>query len=170
MLRVSLQAAQEGPVTTAATLAADDPALADVEYTLVAPVRVSGRLNESGPGQWFWRAQLTTTVGTACRRCLSPVDVPVSADVNLLFTEDAGTDDPSAVIVPVGMAELDLLPAIRDELILAAPEFAVCREDCRGLCPRCGAELNAGPCACRSEPDLRWAALEALKRTDDESR
>jgi uncharacterized protein len=52
---------------------------------------------------------------------------------------------------------------IREELILAVPEYVLCREECRGLCPRCGKDLNEGPCACRPEPDPRWAALEALK-------
>jgi uncharacterized protein len=170
MFRVDLRAAQEGPVATAGRLAADDPALADTQLTLVAPVVVSGRLNESGPGQFFWRAKLTTTVATTCRRCLTPVEVPVTAEVNLLFTEDPDADDPATVIIEPNMARLDLRPAIREELILAAPEFALCREDCRGLCPRCGADLNAGPCTCRPEPDPRWAALEALKRNDDETR
>lgn len=168
MFRVDLRAAQEGPVATAGTLAADDPALADVEMTLVAPVTVAGRLNESGPGQWFWRARLDTAAGTTCRRCLVPVEAPIALEVNLLFTEDAAADDPSAVVIPAGLIELDLVPAIREELILAAPEYVLCRDDCRGLCPRCGADRNAGPCDCRSEPDPRWAALEALKRNDDD--
>ena len=53
--------------------------------------------------------------------------------------------------------------AIRDELILAAPRYLQCRDDCRGLCPRCGQDLNAGPCGCAPEPDPRWSALYALR-------
>lgn len=157
-------------MATAGTLAADDPALADVEPTLVAPVQVTGRLNAAGPGQWFWRGKIMTTVGTTCRRCLTSVRAPVAVAASVLFTEDAETDDPAAVPVPVGLAELDLVPQIREELILAAPEFVLCKDDCRGLCPTCGADLNAGPCDCRPARDPRWGALEALKRNDEESR
>lgn len=170
MFRVDLRAAQDGPVATAGTLAADDPALADVKPTLVAPVQVTGRVNASGPGQWFWRGKITTTVGTSCRRCLVPVSVPLAVEVGVLFTEDAEADDPAAVAVPVGLAELDLVPQVREELLLNAPEFALCKDDCRGLCSTCGADLNAGPCECRPARDPRWGALEALERQDEETR
>src|SRR5574341_1254798 len=58
---------------------------------------------------------------------------------------------------------VDLRPAVREELILAVPRFVECRADCRGLCPRCGKDLNAGPCGCPPATDLRWAALASLK-------
>src|SRR2546422_2859983 len=43
-------------------------------------------------------------------------------------------------------------PAVREELLLAVPQWVVCRDDCRGLCPRCGKDLNAGPCGCPAAP------------------
>jgi uncharacterized protein len=62
--------------------------------------------------------------------------------------------------------ELDLRPAIREQWILAAPTFALCREDCRGFCARCGADLNAGPHECvHEEADPRWEALRKLKES-----
>ena len=68
-----------------------------------------------------------------------------------------------------GARSLDLRPAVREEWLLAAPAFVLCREDCKGLCPRCGADLNEGPCSCtKTEIDPRWASLAALKgRLDD---
>jgi uncharacterized protein len=45
------------------------------------------------------------------------------------------------------------------------PHFVECRPDCKGLCPRCGANLNDGPCTCPPETDVRW---DALKRLSDE--
>jgi uncharacterized protein len=98
-----------------------------------------------------------------------PVVVDVDDPVRLLFTEDEDNDDPAAVILPPRAADIDLGDAIREALILAMPEYPLCREDCRGLCPRCGADLNQGPCACPPVPDPRWGALEAL-RNDEESR
>ena len=54
-------------------------------------------------------------------------------------------------------------PAVREQIMLAVPEFVICRETCRGLCPRCGTNLNESDCGC-SEPqvDGRWAALKRL--------
>lgn len=170
MLRVDLRAARDAPVRTDGTLAPTDPALQDVDFTLAGPVTVTGRVSESGPGQWFWRGRLEAAVRAQCRRCLTDVTQPVRAEVSLLFTEDAAADDPSMVPVEPGTTQLDLAPVIREELILAVPEFPVCRDDCRGLCPTCGADRNAGPCECRPEPDPRWTALEALRRDDDSPR
>jgi uncharacterized protein len=72
--------------------------------------------------------------------------------------------------VPPQATELELGEMVREELILAVPPYVLCREDCRGLCPQCGNDLNEGPCSCSPEPDPRWAKLEALKqqRPDEE--
>lgn len=171
MLRVDLRALAAGPLETDAVVQPDDPGLADLEFTPIEPVRVSGRLMATGPGSFYWEGRLLTRVRVACRRCLVPVEVVIDEGVDLLFTEDQGADDPSAVVIPPRSTELDLGETIREELILAAPEFALCREDCRGICPRCGKDLNDGPCGCPPERDRRWAALEALKpRAGDETR
>ncbi len=58
---------------------------------------------------------------------------------------------------------VDLTPEIRESIILGFPSYPVCRADCKGLCAHCGADLNAGPCACRPPPELRWGALDGLK-------
>ncbi len=60
--------------------------------------------------------------------------------------------------------ELDLEPLLYEQLVLALPGVWLCREDCKGLCPRCGIDLNRGSCGCeRNAKDPRFAALEALK-------
>jgi uncharacterized protein len=174
MLQVNLRAAADGPVETNAEIPAADPAFADLEIAPVRPVRVSGRLMASGPGSYYWEGRVRTAVRVTCRRCLATVTAEVGDDVRLLFTEDEDNDDPSAVAIPPRAGELELADVIREALILAAPEFPLCREDCRGLCPRCGADLNDGPCGCRPEGDPRWAALQGLPtrptETEEESR
>lgn len=172
MLQVDLHAAADGPVETNAEVAADDPAFADLEIAPTRPVRVSGRLMASGPGSYYWEGRVRTEVRVVCRRCLAAVTAPVDDAVRLLFTEDDDNNDPSAVTIPPHAAELELADVIREVLILAAPEYPLCREDCRGLCPRCGADLNDGPCGCRPDTDPRWVALHGLptRPTDDESR
>ncbi|NIM50272.1 MAG: hypothetical protein GTN62_08930 [Gemmatimonadales bacterium] len=164
MLRVDLRALHEGPIEITGVVAADDPLLDDLEFDLAEPVRVRGRLTDSGPGRYYWHGELGTEVAARCRRCLADVPVEISADVRVLFTDDSGADDPAAYIIEPRATELDLGEMVREELILAVPEFVLCREECRGLCPRCGKDLNEGPCTCRPELDPRWAALEELKQ------
>jgi len=71
----------------------------------------------------------------------------VEADVDVMFSTDPDAqDDPGVYPVPEASRTVDLRPAVRDELALAVPAYPLCREDCAGLCPVCGADLNAGPC------------------------
>ncbi len=72
--------------------------------------------------------------------------------------EDEENDD----IFLLDDGELDLDEVVTSDFILAMDTKNLCAEDCKGLCPRCGADLNLGPCACRPERDPRWAALSQL--------
>ena len=162
MLQFDLRELARGPVETQAEVAADDPLFAGLGITLAGPVRVGGRLQATGEGRFYWHGSLNAVVTGECRRCLSPVTVPVAADIGALFAQDA-QDDPDAYALPPHAVEVDLRPAVREELALAAPGYVVCREDCRGLCPRCGKDLNAGPCGCPPAADPRWQALADLK-------
>lgn len=171
MLLVDLRAAAAGPVETDADLPATDPALAELETAPIGAVRVRGRLMASGPGSFYWSGRVQTQVQVPCRRCLVSVTLDVDDAVHVLFTEDEDIDDPEAVVIPPQAAEIDLVDVVREALILATPEFPLCRDDCRGLCPRCGADLNQGACGCRpAADDPRWAALQALRNDSDETR
>jgi len=164
MLQIDLRELQRGPVDTQAEVAPDDALFQGLGFTLAGPVRVGGRLQATGEGRYYWHGTLAAELATECRRCLNPVRVPIVADIGALFTEDAeAADDPDAYPLSPHAVEVDVRPAVREELALAAPAYVVCREDCRGLCPRCGKDLNAGPCGCDPAPDPRWRALADLK-------
>ncbi len=163
MLRVELRALHEGPIETTADVPADDPLFEDVDFVLAEPVRVRGRLSESGPGRYYWHGRLRSTLAASCRRCLADVPLRLDAEVRALFTEDPAEDE-TEYGVPADAAELELREMVREELILAVPEYVLCREECKGLCAQCGKDLNDGPCSCGPEPDPRWAALEELKQ------
>lgn len=165
MLRIDLPAVEQGPVETKGSVAPDDPLFVGLDLALGEAVAVHGQLVAAGPGRYYWRGHLRTRVRGVCRRCLAPVDVPVGAPIDRLFTEDAFTDDPSAWVIEVSAAELDLTETIREELILSVPAYVLCREDCRGLCPGCGEDLNVGVCVCRPSVDPRWGPLQALRGT-----
>jgi uncharacterized protein len=78
--------------------------------------------------------------------------------------DEAEEDD--VVPIPAGARELDLRPAVREEWLLAVPAFALCKEDCLGLCVTCGADRNTGACTCAPATDPRWEGLRALRGTD----
>lgn len=98
-----------------------------------------------------------------CVRCLEPVDGEVSADVQELFVypdvEREPDDDEDEAPRLVGTL-IDLEPVVRDALVLALPLQPVCSEDCRGLCPDCGARLADDPDHQHETIDPRWAALK----------
>ena len=165
MLQVDLRELARGPVETRGELPVADPAFAGLEFPPSDPVRVSGRLQPVGEGRFFWEATLRTRLVGECRRCLTPVAADVVVKVTALFSQEAGVaDDPETYEVAPDATAVDLTPAVREELFLSIPRYLECREDCRGLCPRCGKDLNAGPCGCAPDAvDPRWQALAALK-------
>src|SRR3979409_1993007 len=164
MLQVDLRELARGPVETEGQLAGNDPLFEGLDVVLAEPVRVAGRLQAAGEGRFYWRGSLSTRLAGQCRRCLTPVPVPGVATVDALFSGDPDAlEDPSSYPLAADAIEIDLRPAVRGALLLAGPRGVVGRDDCRGLCPRCGKDLNAGPCGCPPAVDQRWHGLAALK-------
>ena len=168
MLQVEIGALVRGPVEVSCQVAGDDPLFDDVDFELGQPVRVSGRVSSAGLSRLYWKGRIATTVDAACPRCLTRMQVQVDRTVDVVFTEDQDTEDPSEYVIVERAAVLDLRDAVREELILGAEQYVLCREDCKGLCPTCGIDLNVNSCDCRPPPDTRWAALEALNTKPDE--
>lgn len=95
-----------------------------------------------------------------CRRCLEPTEDRFELPVAELYRPAGDAWEEGYVVVE---GKLDLAPVVRDTVLLSLPLNPVCREDCAGLCPRCGANLNEGPCGCPAgEGDPRWSALREL--------
>lgn len=167
MLRIALAEVRAGAVQTDGAIAPGDPVLAGLGASVIAPLEVQGRFSGAGEGKYYWRARAATTVREECRRCLEPVDVPVALDLSVVFT--TGSDAPEGDgVYPVALRAqmLELGPVLREELLLGLPQFVECRPDCRGLCPRCGRNLNEGPCGCPPAADSRWDALRALTQPE----
>ena len=110
----------------------------------------------------------------ACRRCLNDAGASVTSDEHVIFVEadDEEADNPDVVPLDPRAEEIDLRPAVREQWLLNVPAFALCRDDCKGLCATCGADLNAGPCSCLTQHavDPRWDVLRKLgsSLTEDE--
>jgi uncharacterized protein len=123
-----------------------------------APVRVIGTLERIGEGVVV-RGNVHAPWQALCSRCLQPVAGEITVHVDELFE----TAPLAGETYPLDDDALDLLPLVRDALLLDLPAAPVCGEDCRGICPQCGADRNTTECACGSEePDPRWAALRSL--------
>lgn len=99
-----------------------------------------------------------------CARCLTKITDELSVDVCELYVGPGHEAPPEEDPYRVDGLELDLEPMLRDAVTLALPLRPVCREDCQGICARCGQDLNEGPCDCKEdEVDPRWAALTELR-------
>jgi DUF177 domain-containing protein len=118
------------------------------------------------------KGDLSTRLELTCARCLEPVTLDVKRDFELLYRplgSDAGREELSvtAAEAEIGYYQGDgllLEDVVREQVLLAVPLKAICREDCKGLCPHCGKNLNSGTCSCE-EPvdDPRWAALKEIR-------
>jgi uncharacterized protein len=127
----------------------------------------------------FVRGHLATEVEVECSRCLvaTPVSIAFELEAEYFPAIDIGTghplpapDDDLAFTIDANH-ELDLREAVRQHVLLELPMQSICDEACRGLCPRCGANLNEGPCHCPADDgDDRLTPLRALLsglRTED---
>jgi uncharacterized protein len=113
---------------------------------------LSDGLTVNGEVRTEWR-------GT-CRRCLGPASGPVLAEVSELYQVHPTSEEAFAF----DGEQLDLGPMTRELVLMELPPAPLCRPDCAGICPQCGADRNAAPCQCAPEAvDPRWAGLDELR-------
>ena len=122
------------------------------------------------------KGHVSTVVEAICSRCLEPVVIPVESDVEeqLLYAKDVSLFSHLAF----GEVEeeyfiydndtLDITDIIREIILAELPQKVLCRDDCRGLCPKCGKNLNQGDCGCDLvEIDPRLAILAKLNQVEE---
>jgi uncharacterized protein len=151
MLRVDIRDLQRGPVKTVGELQPDDPAFDGLGLNLIGPVSVTGQLQATAPGEYLWRGSFRGALQAECRRCLGEVrsDLDIKVEAAIFSTDPEAADDPDSYPLLERASHIDIRDVAREELALALPaRLLLCREDCAGLCPNCGADLNAGPCGC----------------------
>lgn len=139
------------------------------EFRLAQPLAVDVRYYRTGD-DLFFEGHCDTLAEGQCARCLESFSLPIATAFEFVLTraqpkettQELHTDD-LALSFYTG-DEIDLAPLVGEQAILSLPTRAVCREDCRGLCPSCGANLNTYPCACKTTaPDPRLAVLANLR-------
>lgn len=131
------------------------------EHPFRQPVRVQGSLVDKS-GVFYLTAHVQAPVDTHCARCGAPVSYVKELELSLAVVRSAGEEAAEDVYEVEGDSfELDEI--IREQLILNLEMTVLCREDCKGLCPKCGHNLNQGDCGCdRTETDPRLAKLKQL--------
>lgn len=117
------------------------------------------------------QARLKSSVKVECSRCLRELlcSLTINVEEEYFPTIDVISGRPVPPVDDTGAFTidenhiLDLTEAVRQYLLLALPMKPLCREDCAGLCPVCGQDLNKGGCSCPAvQPDPRWAKLAQL--------
>ena len=130
------------------------------------PVSVTLTARSMAAGQVMVQGRMSTTLAQVCRRCLEPVAQAFALPIRFIFVPDDecdAQDDGEVHTFPAHLAELDIGGPLREEFALAAPMYAECRPDCRGLCTGCGSNRNTTRCDCSAPVvDARWEKLRAL--------
>jgi uncharacterized protein len=129
-------------------------------------IGVEGTVEKTN-GQFLLSAEITASADLLCDRCLAPMRTPIAPRYRMWYVLEGGNTprvDPAELqVIPAGLTVIELDEDVRQTILLSVPLKHVCREDCRGLCPRCGKNLNEGPCGCvDTTPDSRWQGLSAL--------
>ncbi len=147
------------------------------ELLQLGAISWGGRVSPTASGYLF-QARLAYEQTLTCPRCLGPSSVPVSSAVELVVLRRARRplvgevelEEQELSVIYLDEEELlDTQPILLEQLQLNIPMRALCREDCAGLCPVCGANLNEAACGCeRQTADARWAPLEALRARTEE--
>lgn len=140
------------------------------EYRLVRPVQVALAYYRAGT-ELFLQGAVEAATSANCARCLEDFATTTRREFRyVLAPKSLGDDQESGLRVEdleftvYDGDAIDLTPMVREQVLLALVERPLCREDCAGLCPRCGVNLNEGRCTCGVETtDSRLAVLRSLK-------
>ncbi len=169
---IDLSSVGKEPKSITRTFETGEIDLAGEDVELAGPVELAGEVSKLAT-----KTSLTGTIGTSisrdCTRCLEPVRSDLRFDFETSFV-DAEEEEDTKADVEVSLEDLDvslvedgkvdLADVAREQILLALPIQNFCSDDCKGLCPKCGGNLNLIDCKCSDdEIDPRWEALKGLK-------
>lgn len=164
MLNLDLHQVDRGEVHIGGAIPVDHPVWVDTGLSLLEPVVVDLRANRVVDNVLV-RGSIRTALEIPCRRCLTVLRREVADTVDLLFAPPGDEQDASGEVYPLPPrgSVLDLLEPVREQVLLRAPAYAVCRKECRGFCPQCGTNRNETACDCAPEAGLGpWDALKTI--------
>ena len=169
-MRIELVNLEKGKGDFAQVYQPDELNLDDERVSLCSPASISGKIRCSGT-EVFIDGNVDSCVQVDCDRCLRPLQLPVKSDFSLEYItgneyEANRTVDLTEALMSVAVFDgesIDVDEIAKEQILLQVPTRSLCKEDCKGFCPTCGADRNAGECGCSAgEGDPRWAALKDL--------
>ena len=126
------------------------------------PVKAEGTVRNTA-GVLVMKGLITTRIHGTCDRCATDFDRDLEIPIDVvLVTELANEENEDEWVFPMEADTADLEDIVRTIFVLNMDSKLLCKEDCAGLCCRCGKNLNDGPCTCQKELDPRFAALRQL--------
>ena len=133
-----------------------------VSYPVSEPVVAEGLVRNTA-GVLMMTGSIRTTIHGICDRCAAEFDRDIDFPIDVvLVTEFANEENEDEWVFPLEGDSADLDDIVRTVFVLNLDSKLLCKEDCKGLCYRCGTNLNEGPCNCQKELDPRFAALKQL--------
>ena len=111
---------------------------------ILSPIIVEGRVSLNGAHSAYVECDVTFKLKGGCTRCLAETEREYGAEINELCEEDCEDG------YPVIHDRIDLSKMVEDAVLMNLPVSFLCKEDCLGLCPECGANLNNGECKCKN--------------------
>lgn len=166
MLELDLQTLGSEGVDVQGTLPREDGPWADTDLRFAEPPRVDLHARPAGERDIHVTGTLDAKLTMNCRRCLEEMNVSVQVELGLFFdpTVEKEGEEEQVYALEAEAHSLDLAEPLREQLLLEVPPYPLCGEDCEGLCPKCGTNLNVDSCDCTlEEPDPRWDALRELQ-------
>ena len=131
-------------------------------YPVTEAVKAEGMVRNTA-GVLVMTGNIVTTIHGICDRCADPftrdVDIPLNV---VLVTELSDEENEDEWVFPLEGDSADLEDIVRTVFVLNFGSKLLCKSDCKGMCCRCGKNLNDGPCSCQKELDPRFAALKQL--------
>lgn len=172
-MRIGVENLREKAEAFSHSYAPEEVELEDEGARLVSNAEVRGDASLKGE-EVRVRGKIVAEVELLCDRCAAPRQAPLEVEFDTRFIPQSKavgeTDNVELLTEDMGLAayegdSVDLDELVREQILLALPSRNLCREDCKGLCQKCGANLNAGQCSCeQGETDPRWAALADWKK------
>ena len=130
----------------------------------LSPVKVEGTVSNTD-GKFSLTAKGNVKALLSCNRCLKPVKYDIAFDIEEVYTNTGSEDEAETFTGSI----IDISPVVRRSILFSLPMKVVCSEDCKGLCPVCGKDLNEGECGCdTSYINPKFESLRSLFKCDEE--
>lgn len=175
VMRIEVENLTEAGKPFSHSYSPEEVELDDEQVSLKSDALVEGRASRKGD-EVRLVGRISAGLEVLCDRCLAPGPVPLEIEFDTSFLPQeataGATENVELLSEDLGLSayeggSVDLDELVREQILLALPTRRLCRDECKGLCPACGADLNAEHCGCeRAEVDPRWSALADLKKDE----